>query len=299
MPSIVSLRSGELCLDVAPEIGGSIVRFRHGDTPLMREASAEALVAGEATGMASFPLVPMSNRIAFARFAFGGEEHRLTRNFGDNPHHLHGFGWRSSWRVASAREDRVTLALDHDPAGEGARIWPYALSAELTYALSGDTLTMSLAVVNRDARPMPAGLGFHPYFPRRPGATLRFRAEGVWIPDDAELPDHREVAQGAFDFRAAKPVADVTLDHAFLGFAGRAAITFPDLKLALALEADPIFSHAVVFVPPGKDFFCVEPVSNMTDAVNRMAAEPDHGLRILAPHERLEGSAGLKVERLP
>ena len=299
MTDIVGLRRGELSLDVAPEIGASITRFRLGETPLLREPSAEDLAERGPRACGSFPLVPMSNRIAHARFSLCGETRELVRNFGDNPHNLHGFGWRSRWDVAERTEDRVVLTLDHVPHGDAAAIWPYAMSARLTYALADDALETTLEVVNKDRRPMPAGLGIHPYFPRRPGATLRFEADGVWIPDAIELPDHRAPLEGDFDFRAARPVAEVTLDHGFFGFRGSAAITYPDLKIALAIDSDPLFSHAVVFVPPGRDYFCVEPVSHMTDAINRMADEPDHGLRILAPHERLEGAIRITVERLP
>lgn len=297
---LVHLENGELSLAVAPHAGGAIASFRLGDTPLLREASEEALAAGEATQTASFPLVPFSGRIAWATFSFGGEEHRLARNFGDNPHYLHGLGWRSRWSVGPRGENAVTLVLDHDASdAEAARHWPYSLRAELTYALEPDALTMTLAVENRDARPMPAGLGFHPYFPRRPGATLRFRAANVWLPDENEIPTKREAPRGDYDFSSAKAVETVTLDNAFAGFGGKAELTFPDRRIALTIDAEPLFSHCVVFVPPGKDFFCFEPVSHMPDAIHRMAEVKDHGLRILAPHERLVGTARIAVERLP
>lgn len=301
MADILTLTHGELALDVAPAIGGSIVGFRVGDTPILRETTPEALASGDATKLASFPLVPFSGRIAWARFAFGGEEHALAPNFGENPHYLHGFGWRSAWSVSRRADASVTLVLDHDPeAGpESAGKWPYRMRAELTYALEPGALTMTLAVENRDARPMPCGLGFHPYFPRRPGATLRFHAAGVWLPDDDEIPTRRAAPAGDFDFSTPKPVESVTLDNAFAGFGGTAELTFPDRKLALAMDAQALFTHCVVFVPPGKDFFCVEPVSHMPDAINRMAEVEDHGLRILAPHERLVGAARIGVERLP
>jgi aldose 1-epimerase len=40
----------------------------------------------------------------------------------------------------------------------------------------------------------------------------------------------------------------------------------------------------VVFIPPGRDFLAVEPVTHMTDAFNRAAAgQADTGTRLLAP----------------
>lgn len=299
MTETVGIANGELSLDVAPGLGGAVAGFRIGDVPILRETGDEALASGDATLTSCFPLVPVSGRIDEGRFGFCGEAHRLAPNFGDSPHYLHGFGWRSAWAVGTRTENALTLVLDHDPAREGAGRWPYRMRAELTYALEPGALTMTLAAENRDARPMPCGLGFHPYFSRRPGATLRFLATSVWIADEREIPVERKAPTGDFDFSAAKEVDRVTLDNAFAGFAGRAELTFPDRKLALTLGAEALFTHCVVFVPPGKDFFCVEPVSHMPDAINRMPHVKDHGLRVLAPNERLVGSARLGVERLP
>ncbi|WP_052340888.1 aldose 1-epimerase [Salinarimonas rosea] len=299
MTEIVTLTNGELALDLAPALGGAIAGFRVGDVPILRETTPEMLASGDATLTSSFPLVPVSGRIDRGRFAFCGEEHRLVPNFGDSPHYLHGIGWRSAWDVGVRGGSAATLVLDHDPAGDGAGLWPYRMRAELTYALETTSLVMTLAVENRDARPMPCGLGFHPYFPRRPGATLRFRATSVWIADEREIPVRREAPTGDFDFSAPREVETAALDNAFSGFGGEAQIVYPDRRLALAVTADALFGHCVVFVPPGKDFFCVEPVSHMPDAINRMPEVKDHGLRILAPNERLVASARIAVERLP
>jgi len=51
-----------------------------------------------------------------------------------------------------------------------------------------------------------------------------------------------------------------------------------------AISADAACDHLVVFIPPGRDFLAVEPVTHMTDAFNRAAAgQPDTGTRLLAP----------------
>jgi galactose mutarotase-like enzyme len=35
---------------------------------------------------------------------------------------------------------------------------------------------------------MPAGLGFHPFFPRTPPTVVRARVGGLWLTDDEVLP---------------------------------------------------------------------------------------------------------------
>jgi aldose 1-epimerase len=51
----------------------------------------------------------------------------------------------------------------------------------------------------------------------------------------------------------------------------------------------------IVYTPAGDDFFCVEPVSHMTDAINRMGSVAEHGLRILMPGEELRGDVTFRI----
>jgi len=85
----LTLCAGNLALDVAPEIGGSIARFRFGDQDLLRPAPDGANDAGE---MANFPLVPFSNRIRDGRFTCDGREVVLAPNLPGDPSPLHGQG---------------------------------------------------------------------------------------------------------------------------------------------------------------------------------------------------------------
>ncbi len=126
------------------------------------------------------------------------------------------------------------------------------------------------------------GLGLHPYFPRLPGASLRFHATGVWR-NGSELAAELHVpVPPEWDHSSAKPVGSAELDNLFTGWDRRATVSLGD-SLIVELAADEPLTRLVVYTPPGKDYFCVEPVSHMTDAINR-PQEPDHGgLRILAP----------------
>ena len=98
---MLTLRSGESSLVLAPEIGGAIVGWTCGTVPLLRRPSPDAIVSGNVRRLACFPLVPYSNRIAYGRFHWDGTDHLIDRNFGDHPHAIHGIGWQRPWEVAS------------------------------------------------------------------------------------------------------------------------------------------------------------------------------------------------------
>ena len=223
---------------------------------MLRTASADAIAARDPTGMASFPLVPYSNRIADARFDWGGTTHELARNAAPEPHALHGVGWTSEWAVRASRADRVVLTLDH----RGDARWPFAFTAEQTITLSPETLVVELVARNLEAFDAPLACGHHPYFPAD-GARIRFDADRRWPPCARKLPgDPVEIADRRVDFA----VAERALDCAFSGWDGAATIDWPGHALRVESELD----CALIYTPGGAPYFCVEPVAHLPNALS-------------------------------
>lgn len=288
MTVVVALTSGDACVEIAPAIGGAIVAFRWRGRDVMRPTPAEAIAQGNARLCASFPLVPFSNRIAEARLRVGNALHDLGRNVPDMPHAIHGVGFQQSWDVVEARGDRLLLALAYRPDRDARRAWPFAFRATQSFALretdGAATLQMSLAIENTDARPFPFGLGWHPYFPRSGATVLGFRAAGRWQTGPTLLPTRHEPIPAGASFEPPRAIGATTLDHVFTGWTGLARIDDPDRGLRVSVAGDSAAPFLVVFVPPGRDFLALEPVTHMTDAFNRHArGENGTGTRTLPP----------------
>ncbi len=291
---MLSLRAGDASLVLAPEIGGSILGWTLGARAILRRTPAEALIAGNGRGMACFPLVPYSNRIARGRFSLHGATHELALNFGDHPHSIHGIGWQSRWQVDEAGAQAARLSLTHRAEGAGAALWPFAFHATQSFHLSGDSLLVGLEIENLAPRPAPAGLGLHPFFPAAHRPVLHFAADAVWTNSPDMLPAAEIPVPAAWDHHAGLAVGSVALDNCFAAWRGRADIAWAPPGPLLSIEATALFHHLVVFTPPGADFFCVEPVSHMNDALNRLET-PDHGMHILEPGESLQGEIRFRV----
>ena len=76
----------------------------------------------------------------------------------------------------------------------------------------------------------------------------------------------------------------------------RAELHWPELDLTLVIEAGPIFRHLVIYVPPGQDFFCIEPVSHVNDGFNMLERGVEGtGVRVLAPGQTLAGTIRLRI----
>ena len=292
---MLTLHSGESSLVLAPEIGGTIVGWTFGATPLLRRPQPDAIVPGDVRGLGCFPLMPFSNRIGQGQFRWDGREYTLDRNFGDHPHCIHGIGWQSAWDVAAVSETSAVLMLHHDATGAQSQRWPFAFAAEQHFNLTSDALHVALALTNLHPRPAPAGIGLHPYFPRASRATLQFRAAEVWLNTDAMLPAKRIAVPPDWDHVAGKRIGSVALDNCFSGWDGKAHIAWASGDPGLSIEADNSFRHFIVYTPPAHDFFCVEPVSHVTDAINRTDFLADHQMRTLEPGETLRGELIFRI----
>nr|WP_294521101.1 aldose 1-epimerase [uncultured Rhodopila sp.] len=284
---MLTLTAGESSIVVAPETGAGITGWMLGRTALTRRALPEATSGGDSHAMALFPLLPYCNRIGAARFAWQGVEYRLARNFGDNPHSIHGVGWQRAWTVVSVGPSAVTMVLEHraDPS------WPFAFEAEVTYGLTASGLHIAMRLTNRHGFAAPAGMGIHPYFPKEHDPALRFNASGVWENGADALPQRHGPVPPEWQHAVFLAVAQSRLDNCFTGWDGRADIRAA--AASLRIEASAVFRQLQVFTPHWADFFCVEPVTHVPDAVNRDDLPADQAMHVLAPDETLSGTISL------
>ena len=269
---------------VAPEYGAGLTGWMLGRIPILRRALPQASHAGDPHAMACFPLLPYCNRMGLGRFHWSGADYRLTANFGDHPHTIHGLGWQRAWAVGEVSRNAVTLHMDHRPDG----CWPFAFQASVGYSLSDRALTVTIAFTSRHDAPAPAGIGLHPYFPKAHDPFLCFQATGAWRNGPDALPSCHGAIAADWQHHEPRPIAESRLDNCFTGWNGRADIAAG--PASLRIEASEVFRQLQVFTPSWADFFCVEPISHVPDALNRPDLPADQGMRSLAPNETLGGT---------
>lgn len=261
--NVVDLRSGDLHLALRPDLGGCIAGFWRAGLPVLRSVAADELQESRPSGC--YPLVPYSNRLGYRRFRWLGTDHTTAPNFDDSPHSVHGVAWQRPWHVVSSSPAAAELAYRHEADSH----WPFAFEARQRFVLGADTLEMHLALTNLASIPQPVGLGWHPYFPKRSRSRLHIELTDRWESDATGLPTRR-VPQPGID----GGIAHLGFDHCFEGWRGAAQVR--DEKLSLRLSSS--LPYLVVFTPSTKDYFCVEPVSHVSNAIH-MADPAAHGLR--------------------
>lgn len=292
--TIIALRHGAMTLTATPHIGGSLASWslstHNGPVDLFRPAPDRALAGSFAPDMACFPLVPFSNRIGGGRFVFQGREVVLATDPG-SPHRIHGHGWSIPWTVEAAADHALRMGFSHR-----ADDWPWSYRATQTVALDGEGLTVTLDLINESGSDMPAGLGLHPYFAKSPGSIVTADVRAVWDNDDTILPSRRRPLPAAWDFRHGVVMDHAVLDNGFTGWSGTATLDRPRERLRLTMLADGPVGHLIVYAPPGEPYLCLEPVTHMTDALNR-PQEADAGVIALPAGERLSMTVRFLVSR--
>jgi aldose 1-epimerase len=279
--------------EVAPHIGGSILSLSRAAQPILRPTSQDALASGSVRRTACYPLVPYANRIARGRFRWAGVEHTLPENFPGSAHPLHGVGWRRPWRVVSVDAHSCCLRLEHRPSSDIAQDWPFAFDVEQTISLRADGMMIDLSVVNAGEFPAPLGLGLHPLFVRRGSERIQFTAAGAWR-NGPDMLRSAPISGGLWNHSEGQRVGAQGLDNDFFGWDGSACIE-DGRAPPIRITASGIFSVLRVFTPPGQDFFALEPVSHLTDAINGTSGQ-SAAMYIAEPGAQLAGTVWIGAD---
>lgn len=273
---IVTLEHGNNRLQIVPSLGGSVTGWEwksaQGWTPLFRpwDGKAEDLYT-----VACFPLVPWSNRITQGGFEHEGIFHSIKPNRKDESYPIHGDGWLQEWAIREQGKDLIKLALEsHQFDGN-----PYHYAATQTFRLLPDGLAIDLTVTHLGEKPLPYGLGLHPYFLRNPVTRLRFKSTGVWLAGEDPIPiSYTHDHPVSFDYNQPAALEGPLIDHCFDGWDGKAEIEYPDRGLTLTMLMEKSPGYTLMYRPPQYDYFCLEPITQPIDAFH-MPGRP--GLAVL------------------
>jgi len=238
----------------ATELGAGLRSLSYRGRPVITGYDADEVPPAGAGQL----LLPWPNRIDGGRYEFAGSQYQLELSEAARGNAIHGLTRWASWQPASLTAEEVTLTLTL----LGRPGYPFCLSLSATYRLDPDAgLTVTVTSSNLGSRPAPYGTGSHPYLttgePTVDGCRLQIPADR-WLPtDDRGIPagPPRDVTGSEYDFRPAKPVGDVRLDHALTGLArdesGRVRATLAGRDLRLLLWAGPGYDWLQVFTGDG------------------------------------------------
>lgn len=251
-------------------------------------------------------LFPWPGRIADGRFKWRGRDLELPIN--DPSHHcaIHGLIYDHAFAVTRSAPYYLSGRLDSRDHARLLRMWPFPFVMQLDYEVgAGLRLRASVENVGREA--MPVGLGTHPYFHapldrrgERGAMRVEVGADQRWLLDARLLPSGaREPVSGKFDVRSPRALGSETYDDAYQ-VAPRASrrigrLIDPKMKLAVEVNASPVFTNAVLYAPRGREVTAIEPYTCSPDAFNLAARGVDSGVIELQPGARFEAEIEIRI----
>ena len=285
MPTSLALVANQFRCNIVPDLGACIAGLWFDGMAVLRSPDAALLASARQSG--SYPLVPFSNRIGHASLSWNGTNHPLVKNFGDEPHAIHGVGWQRPWEVLDANERFALLSYQHKPDGA----WPFSFDTSQAFRLSDHELVMTLSITNQSADAAPVGLGWHPFFVKRPGSHVSFEAAGRWEMDALKLPTHRTESSGIDE-----DCAVLNVDHCYDGWNG--VLQLRDNQLHTRISSN--LERLVVFTNPAQACIAIEPVSHVNNAISLMergvASAEALSLRVLQPGESMSCEMSIHVD---
>lgn len=276
MQQRITLQNKYLRAEIVPQAGGGLLRLDwlgglHPE-PLLRSRVAATDELPLPSELACFPLVPWSNRLAPSGFVFEGLRHVPAPTREGEPCPIHGHGWQQPWRAQDYSPSSALLRHEYTDAA------PFSYAAALRYELQEDALVVELTVRNTGSLALPFGLGLHPWMPDPEGARLQAKSTQVWLSGADKLPSMRSALPSNWNFIDPAGLPGNGVDNVFEGWDGKARIDWPARRVGLAVEAN--MDYFILYAPPGRDFFCFEPVDHPINAHN-LPGYP--GLSILEP----------------
>lgn len=249
-------------------------------------------------------LFPFPGRLKGTQLSWENREFKIPEGDGAG-NAIHGFVMNRPWRLVEQTDSRVQgefQASVDDP--EILNHWPADFKITATYEVAGSALVASYLVENPDEVPLPCGLGTHPYFRLPLGGSLADECEIV-VPYTYEWVFENKMATGDQTPRETAPDAafrfgDADLDNAYGGleFQGDQCLTSihdPGSGRTLKQTFNDPFMACVLYNPPHREAFCIEPYTCVPDAFQLRRVGYPGGLRVLAPAESFEATVRIEL----
>ncbi len=244
----------------------------------------------------SVALYPFPNRLKDGQYQWEGQAYQFPINDGGTGNALHGFGTARPLEVIHLQleEKQAVVTMQGKYDGE-LPAYPFPLEFELSYELhSHGFFGLEMTLRNVGDQPIPAGMGWHPYFRLGKGIeALKLQLPDVEMigVDPRMIPTGKRYDYDEFD--RLKAIGSTVLDNCFAlsQEAVEAGVHLRNDRLQLRYwqETGPgKFNYLQVFTPPMRESIAIEPMTCNVDAFNN-----GEGLARLLPGEELRAKAGL------
>ena len=295
---------------VALDSTGNMLRLFHKKTQMeiLRQPESEEALK-ESPMVYGIPLLFPPNRIRDGVFRADGREFRFAVNEADTHCALHGIVIGREFELKSLEETesllRIAVAYRFDAERPEFAGFPCPFTAEIIYEIRASGMTHLVRIRNDGDRALPLGVGFHTAFAAPDEENVRIevphRPEGAWridavrhLPDGSVRP-WSETEEGVLSGK--RGVSGVGFSAMYRQPETERTARIHRKNGTVRYEFDSKYAHGACWNQAGtRGFFCIEPMSWMTDAPNVPLPAEVSGFALLPAHETAEYASLITVE---
>ena len=262
-------------IEVIPERGGMVANYVAQGKPVFYLDPSTLVDQSKPVRGGNPILFPICGRLVDNQYFLNGEN---GYSMG-----IHGFARDLAWTVTNVTigdGDSASIFLELLDNENTYLQYPFRFKYTIEYRLTGTTLTVQAAIVNRGQQPMPVCAGYHPYFYIEdlnsvrmgiPSSTIHGPAKGsiaanlLFYEQDEINIIYQNLQSNSFE------IADSAR------------------KMNMTVHFDEIYKYLVVWSLKGKNFICVEPWMAAQNALNTLK-----DVVYIGPGEEL--SSGIRFE---
>lgn len=298
--SIAHEESGN-SLSLVPEHGACLLDLRLGGLSVLDGYQTPQELDFNNWSKSRF-LFPFPNRLKHGTYHWDDVIYQFPINDGQTGNALHGMGMMDPFRYTQLETKADEAVIECSYKNEGKHpAYPFRFSIVVRFTLWADhRFELQMTFQNLHDKPVPVGIGWHPYFLLDGQGVDRWRlqlppCEMIGI-NPQMIPTGKRYEYDRF--KQERVIQSEVLDNCF-------ALTEPKERASLSLSNEKHkleywqemgtgkFNYIQLFTPPHRKSLAIEPMTCNVDAFNN-----GDGLVRLHPGERISAHCGLSLTPL-
>ena len=210
----------------------------------------------------------------------------LQRNHILEQETIHGEGWISKWNINKLTKNSIELFFNHN----GKIGFPCKYKAIQKFTLMKNSLIVTISIENLDKHSFDCGIGFHPWFNISKNSKIYSNSFNY-----LQEKKSNNFKKTKFLNKKFLDLNRYKIDKTFLNWNGKSKLII-NKDVSLNIKNIKNINNLHIYSPRNEDFFCIEPVTNITDAYYlKKLGRKDHGLISLKPNKKIRAACEFEV----
>ena len=285
------IENKNLFLKISPDMGSSIIRFmkKKNKIDIFRPLDNKKKInkynsyfTGYFATITYFGVIRKQSFYDYKKCNYTS----LQKNHILEPETIHGEGWVSKWKINKFTQNSIELSLNHN----GSKGFPRLYKATQKFKLTKNSLIISISIENLDKYSFDCGIGFHPWF--NIDKCSKIYSNSFICLQNKELNTFEKIN---FSNQRFLDLNKYKIDKTFLNWNGKSKLIINN-DVTLNIINNKNIKNLHVYSPPKENFFCIEPVTNVTDAYYlKKMGRKEHGLIALRPNKKFKAVCEFEV----